>query len=196
MNKIFIILKDKKARWAGLAAGFVYILFYLNGIGNIAIVEIPESLSFQVVDDWQDKIFKPIVPFLWEAIVVFFLFGGLIFLLSVPNLLIAFLLGLLIFLNMAVAIYSYSLSRECRVRPGFQGLLGFLPGLFTGFACCVPTFLIPLGPVLASFTVFFIKLRPFLIPASIVLMAGGLIWSIHKIPQVSLISMPKPQKSG
>ncbi len=166
-----------------MAAGFLYALYYLYSIGNIAIAEIPEPLSFRVVDDWQEKIFKPIVPFLWEAIAVFYIYRGLIFLISVPNLIIAFLLSLLVFLNMTVAVYSYSLSKVCRIRPGFKGLLGSLPGLFAGVACCVPTFLIALGPVLASFTVFFIKLRSFLIPASLILMTAGLIWSIRKMPQ-------------
>jgi len=186
MNKVFIILKDKKAGWIGLAAGFIYALLYLYSIGNITIVEMPESLSFKVVDDWQDKIFKQIAPFFWEAIAVFYIYRGLIFLLSVPNLIIAFLLGLLVFLNMTVAIFSYSLSRVCRTRPRFEGLIGFLPSLFAGVACCVPTFLIALGPVLASFTVFFITLRPFLIPVSFILMIAGLIWSIRKMPHESI----------
>lgn len=191
MRKLFRIIRNKKAKWTGLAAGFAYFLFYLYSIGNITIVEMPESFSFRIVDDWQDKIFKPIVPFLWEAIAVFYIYRGLIFLLSVPNLIVALFLALLVFLNIAVAVYSYSLSRACQFRPGFKGLLGFLPSLFTGFTCCVPTFLIALGPVLASFTVFFIKLRPFLLPVSFILMMIGLIWSVKRIHPMEEGLFPK-----
>ncbi len=182
MEKIFVILKDKKAKRTGLLVGIIYFLFYLYSIGNITIIEMPEMLSFRVIEDWQDKIFKPIAPFLWEAIAVLYVYRGLTIFLSVPNLILAFLLASLVLLNIAVAVYSYSLSRVCQLRPGYKGILGFIPSLFSGLTCCVPTFLITLGPALASFTVLFIEVRQFLIPASFILMILGLIWGIKRIP--------------
>ncbi len=183
MEKIRTILRDKKAKRIGLLVGIIYFLFYLYSIGNITIIEMPESFTFRVVDDWQDKIFKTIAPFLWEAIAVFYVYKGLVIFISIPNFIIALILAFLVFLNIAVSVYSYALSRVCQLRPGYKGLLGFLPSLFTGFACCVPTFLIALGPVLASFTVFFIEIRQFLIPVSVILMIAGLFWSVNRIPE-------------
>lgn len=182
MEKIFRILKYKKAKRIGLVIGVIYFIFYLYSIGNITIVEMPESLSFRVVDGWQEKIFKPIAPFLWEPIAVFYIYKGVSIFFSVPNFVIALFLSLLVYLNIAVAVYSYSLSKVCQFRQGFKGPLGFLPSLFTGFTCCVPTFLIALGPVLANFTVFFIKIRQFLIPISFIIMILGLLWSLKRIP--------------
>lgn len=183
MEKMLTILRDKKAKRIGLLVGIIYFLFYLYSIGNITVIEMPESFAFRVVDDWQDKVFKTIAPFLWEAIAVFYVYKGLVIFISIPNFIIALILAFLVFLNIAVSVYSYSLSRVCQLRPGYKGLLGFLPSLFTGFACCVPTFLIALGPVLASFTVFFIEIRQFLIPVSVILMIAGLFWSVNRIPE-------------
>lgn len=183
MEKMLTILRDKKAKRIGLLVGIIYFLFYLYSIGNITVIEMPESFAFRVVDDWQDKVFKTIAPFLWEATAVFYVYKGLVIFISIPNFIIALILAFLVFLNIAVSVYSYSLSRVCQLRPGYKGLLGFLPSLFTGFACCVPTFLIALGPVLASFTVFFIEIRQFLIPVSVILMIAGLFWSVNRIPE-------------
>jgi len=195
MGKILLILRDKKSKRSGLLAAVIYFLFYLYSIGNItAVIEMPESFTFRVLEDWQDKVFKTIAPFIWEAIAVFYVYKGLVFFFSIPNLIIAFILAFLVFLNIAVAVYSYSLSRVCQLRPGYKGLLGFLPSLFTGFVCCIPTFLIALGPVLASFTIFFIELRQFLIPLSVILMILGLFWSINRIPQDYIQMFEKSKK--
>lgn len=182
IKTILDILKDKKSKRIGLVVGIIYFLFYLYSIGNIAIVEGYESFSFKVADNWQDKIFKVRTPYIWESIAAFHIYKGLSFFLSIPNLIIALLLAFLVFLNIAIAAYSYSISKVCQFQPGFKGLLGFLPSFFTGFACCVPTFLIALGPVLASFTIFFIKIRQLLIPFSFFLMIIGIIWSTKRIP--------------
>lgn len=180
-SKISIILKDKKTKRISLLVAIAYFLFYLYSIGNIAFVEMPESFSFRVIDDWKNKIFKPVAPFLWESIAVFYIYNGLSVFFSIPNFILAAILSFLVFLNIAVAVYSYSVSKVCRFRPGNKALIGFLPSFFTGFACCVPTFLIALGPVLASFTIFFIEVRPFLIPISFILMILSLIWSSKRI---------------
>lgn len=58
----------------------------------------------------------------WHEIAVFYIYRGLIFLLSITNLIVAIFLALLVFLNIAVSIYSYSLSKVCQFRPGFKGL--------------------------------------------------------------------------
>ena len=193
MKKIFKILQDKKSKRIGLLVGILFLVFYLYSIGNIITVEMPDSFKFRVIDDWQDKVFKEIAPFLWEPIAVFYIYKGFSIFISIPNIAIALLLSVLVFLNISVAVYSYSLSRVCSVRPDFRGLLGFLPSFFTGFACCVPTFLIALGPALASFTLIFIDIRPFLIPASIILMVGSLIWSTKKIPLGYITEFEKKQ---
>jgi len=175
------VLKERKAKIIGFVVALVYFIFYLYSIGNITIIETQELLSFKVLDNWQTKIFKQIAPFLWEPIALLN-YNGLALLFSLPNILLALLLAILVFFNIAVAVYSYHISKICNVSTSFKGILGFLPSFFTGFACCVPTFLIALGPVLASFTVFFIKLRPILIPLSLTLMILSIVWGTRRIP--------------
>lgn len=182
MKKIFSVLKNRKSVKIGLLIGVIYFFFYLYSIGNISFTGIQESFSVRVIDSWQDKIFKPTAPFLWEPIAVLHLFKRFSIFISIPNLIISFLLSSLVFLNIVVAVFSYSLSKVCPLRPGYKRFFGFLPGLFTGFACCAPTLIMTLGPVLASFTVFFIQLRIFLIPISFLIMIVGLVWSLNKIP--------------
>ncbi len=194
-SKLSVILRETPAFWDGAAMGTSFFLFYLLSIGNLTGAT-HQSFSVQVVPDWLNQMFKPIAPWMWEPIARLQGFGVSL-LLAPLNLLVGIVLASLVFLNMAVAAFSYRLSRVCQIQPGFKGVLGFLPGLLSGFACCVPTFLIALGPALASFTVFFIELRPFLIPASVLLMTAGLKWSLDRIPETTpgrLEERPVPTK--
>jgi len=75
------------------------------------------------------------------------------------------------------------LPKQCRIDFEVKGIWAVLPSFLTGFACCVPTFLIPFASLLSGIAVYFIKIRPFLIPLAV----GLLLWSIHytikKIPE-------------
>lgn len=186
MSKMLTIMKDRKARWMGFLAGTGFLLFYLYSIGNFTNAGIPIYFSFQVARDWPDKIFKTIAPFLWEPIAVLYLFRGWAFFISIPNLIIAFTLSLFLSLNISVAVFTYSLPKVCRPKSSLKGIMGVLPSFLVGFACCVPTFLIALGSAVASFTVFFAQIRPFLIPVSIGLMIWGLLSSLKRISEEHL----------
>ena len=50
-----------------------------------------------------------------------------------------------------------------------------------GFVCCVPTFIITLGTISVTFTVFFIEIRQYLIPVSLAIMSVNLIWSLRQV---------------
>jgi hypothetical protein len=178
MNKLAYIMKDKRSRKYALMIGVVYFLLYLVSIGNLTIIRMPETLKLRLINDWQSKIFKPIAPFLWESIAVLYIYGGLTLFISVPNILLALFLTILVFFNIATAVYSYNIMP---IRPGLKGLIGLVPSLFTGFVCCVPTFIITLGAISTSFTVFFIEIRQYLIPVSVIIMTLNLIWSIRQM---------------
>ena len=178
MNKLAYIMKDKRSRKYALMIGVIYLLLYLVSIGNLTIIRMPEILKLRLIDDWQSKMFKPIAPFLWESIAVLYIYGGLTLFISVPNILVALFLTILVFFNIATAVYSYNIMP---IRPGFKGLIGLVPSLFTGFVCCVPTFIITLGAISTSFTVFFIEIRQYLIPVSVIIMVLNLIWSIRQM---------------
>lgn len=177
-SKLGNVVRDRKSRRYGLIFALIYFLLYLYSIGNLTIVEMPELLKFRVLENWQSSIFKPIAPYLWESIAVLYIAGRLSWFVSIPNLLLDVLLSALVFLNIASAMYSYYVLP---IRPGLKGLIGLVPSLFTGFVCCVPTFIITLGAISTSFTVFFIELRPFLMPLSILIMGANLAWSLRSL---------------
>lgn len=174
------MLRDPKATWIAVLVAVIYFVFYLWSIGSVQRLPGAEVWNFLLLDNWAQLMWKTIAPFLWENVAFLEVAGYTIFL-SPINLAIALLLSVLVFLNLLVAIYSLSLSRVCNVRPSFHGALGFLPAFLTGFACCVPTFVIAFGALASSFTVFFIQIRPFLIPASILIMIWGYWWSVRRI---------------
>jgi hypothetical protein len=190
-SKLWNVVRDRKSRRYGLIFALIYFLLYLYSIGNLTIVEMPELLKFRVLKNWQSSIFKPIAPYLWESVAVLYIAGGLSWFISVPNLLLDVLLSALVFLNIASAMYSYYVLP---IRPGLRGLIGLVPSLFTGFVCCVPTFIITLGAISTSFTVFFIELRPFLMPLSILVMVANLAWSLRALKD-GLIEIYEKEKT-
>jgi hypothetical protein len=190
MWKIERIVRDRKSRRVGLVVALIYFLIYLYSVGNI-IVGGTSWLGFRVVDDWQNKVFRSTAPYLWEAVGVLS-FEDLSVFISVPNLILAGVLSTLVLLNISTAMYTYY---TMPIRPGLRGLIGLVPSLFTGFVCCVPTFIITLGTISATFTVFFIEIRQYLIPSSLAIMAVNLIWSLRQM-DVGLMELYEQVKVG
>lgn len=87
-------------------------------------------------------------------------------------------------LNIAAMVFLYSLPKSCRLDGGSKkGLLAILPSFLTGFACCVPSFIIPLASLLGSLSIYIIKLRVVFIPLSIFFLGLGLFFGIKRIPE-------------
>jgi hypothetical protein len=125
---------------------------------------------------------KPVAPFVWEPIAVFYPIRSVALFISVLNLLMAFLLGSLVGLNIAISIARARLLAAAQTRGGFvSGLLASLPALFTGASCCVPTIVLALGSLAATFTVGAIAVSPFFLPVAILALTGNLLWGVRKI---------------
>lgn len=182
-DKLKIIFKkDRLARRIGYTSGIVYFFIYLISIENI-IFSSKWSFSFLVVPNWGTKLFLQKVAFLWEPIASLTI-GPIQFLIAIPNLLIGILLSILVMLNVLVALYTYRLPKVCDIKHKYSGIFGTILAILTGSACCAPTFLLVLGPLAAAgLTVSFITIRPFLIPASVLLMIASLFWIIRNIPE-------------
>jgi hypothetical protein len=176
--KINRAIRDGRSRRYGLVIALIYFLLYLYSVGNLLFTADSGFLDFSIVPNWRNNLLKPIAPFLWESIAVLRIAGGLSWFISVPNLLLDMFLSVLVFLNIASAMYSYQVLP---IRPGLRGLIVLVPSLFTGFACCVPTFIITLGAISTSFTVFFIEIRQYLIPVSVLVMVANLAWSLRSL---------------
>jgi hypothetical protein len=87
-----------------------FVLLYLYSVGNI-VIALGADLAFgrpipgaSVLSDWPSKMWQPTAPFVWEPVAAVYLTRSVTLFVSVPNSLLALLLGTLVGLNMAVAI--------------------------------------------------------------------------------------------
>ena len=134
-----------------------------------------------VVSDWGTKMWKPIAPFVWEPIVALYPIHSVALFISVPNVLLALLLGTLVALNMAVAVARAKLVVAMKKSGGFvSSFLASLPALITGFACCVPTVILALGSLAAAFTVAAIAIAPYFLPLAALALIGNLVWGLRQ----------------
>lgn len=172
-------LDSSGRRWASQAAGFLYFLFYLYAVGQLAVrgVISPQgNPAFLVDPNWFPKLVDPIAGYTFEPVAALYLFEGTALFLAPLNLLIGMVLGGLIALNVASAAYSLATVRSCR-QFLWTGLLGSLPALLTGFVCCVPTVGLVLG---ANLALALISLQSFLLPLGVAGLAAGLFWNLHR----------------
>lgn len=183
---------QKKGRvWMALAVGFLYLLFYLYAIRQLVIggvVSPSGGPAFAVDPNWFSRLFDPIGGYTFEPIAALYLFDGTVLFLAPLNLLIGLVLGGLITLNVASAAYSLATVRTCR-RLSWTGLLGSLPALLTGFACCVPTIGLLLG---ANLLLALISLQSFLLPLGVAGLSAGLFWNLYRTRRELLRTTAQP----
>ncbi len=174
-------LRHPRGHWIAFAAGVAYLLLYLYSLGHLVVdrdVAAPgDTPSFVVVPDWTTKSFDRIGGFSFEPVAALYLARGLTLFIAPLNLLIGTALGSLIALNVATAAYALAVARSCRRLP-WTGLLGSLPGLLTGFACCVPTVALVLG---ANLALAIISVQMFLLPVSLASLVLGLGWNLRRV---------------
>lgn len=159
----------------------IYLLLYLWAIQNLIVtrrdfsgfVDIP---SAQVVPNWTSRVFDQIAPFSYEPVVQIVPVNHVKLLLSPVNAGMGLLLGILVALNLALAIHLLRTALVCR-RRAFTGLLGAIPGLFMGFACCAPTVALVLG---AQFAAGLIAIRSWFFPGALAFMVLTLAWNLRR----------------
>ncbi len=169
---------DNARRW-GAVAGVVYFVVYQISLGHLRIMG-SGGFSLTLAKNWQQLFFKTSAPFLWEPLLRWTtpLFEWVI---APVNIFLGLVLGALVIVNVGATIYLYSLPKMCRLDAGTKGLWGILPSFLTGFACCAPTFLIPLVSVFGSLTIYITWLRILLIPAGLLLLVWGAYYSRRQI---------------
>ncbi len=173
-------LRRPRSRWLALLTGVGYLLLYLWSLGHLvvdrAVVAPDETPSFVVVPDWTARSFDRIAGVAFEPVAAFYPVAGLAIFLAPANLLIGAALSGLIALNVATAADALATVRSCRRLP-WVSLLGALPGLLTGIACCVPTVALALG---ANLTLALISAQAFVLPVSVAGLLFGLGWNLHR----------------
>ncbi len=159
-----------EARTIGTAAGTAYALTYLYALGDIDVVA-RSAWAWRVGDLAPRTLLAMRAPLRFEPIAIADL-GHLAVLVSPMNLVVALLLGTLLALNIQGMIHL--LRRPAQCRPGAaSGLMGALPALVAGGACCAPSLVLLIGmPALSGLAAF----SGWLVPLSLTLLAMGRWW--------------------
>ncbi|OGA62898.1 MAG: hypothetical protein A3G81_13370 [Betaproteobacteria bacterium RIFCSPLOWO2_12_FULL_65_14] len=172
------ILAQRRFVAAALVSLAAYVVLYLAAMQYLVIAphETGRLLAVEVLPDWRGLAFRQRGPFLFEPIGVLHV-GSLAMFLSIPNLAIALGLGLLVGANVAASYYGF---RELGTRGlrGVHALIGTIPALVSGAACCVPTLILVIGLQLTATVA---TVWSSLAPASALLLALSLWWSLRRI---------------
>ena len=159
----------------------LYLVAYLWSIGDIVVATDQSRFGalpwIQVAADWPGKLLRQTAPFSYEPLLAVRLTGHLQLFLAPVNVALGLLLGGLVGVNLAAAIHLHRTASTCR-RRSFAGLLGALPGLLTGFACCAPALTFVLGAQVAAAV---IGLRNWLFPLALVILLAGFAWSASRL---------------
>lgn len=174
------ILRTRRFLIAALMALAAYVALYLAAAQFLIAApgETESVFALRVLPGWRDLIFRQRAPFLYEPIGVLH-FGPFMLFLSIPNIVIATALGLLVAANVAVSYFSFRALGLRGVR-GLHSLIGTIPALISGAACCVPTLILVIG---LQLTATLATVWSWLVPASALLLVGSLWWSLRRIPQ-------------
>lgn len=165
-----------KIYWLIAVAVFVlYLILYFYFIGYL-IFTASENFTFQWLPNWQDLIWRQRSPLLFESVAIFQTPLFTLFI-SIPNLIIGIILSLLVAANIIVSIYSFQALGLRGVR-GLGILVGTVPALLSGAACCAPLLIVFLGIQLSAGL---LGVFAFLVPLAIILLLASLLWSLSRI---------------
>jgi len=181
VSLLISILSKKRFFITALITFIGYILIYLAATQHLVftarIGEAESFFAFKILNNWQELIFRQRSPFLFEPIGSLYIGPTLKLFLSVPNIILAMFLGTLVSANVVVSYFSFRNLALKGIR-GFSSLLGTIPAIVSGAACCVPTLILVIGLQLTSTLV---AVWSFFVPLSILLLSLSLWWSLYKI---------------
>lgn len=186
------IVAEKRIRLTAIASLAAYVVLYLAATEHLVVLDGAAAPSLQILPDWQDLVFRQRAPFLFEPVGAVYL-GPLALYLSVPNLMIAFVLGVLVAANVAVSYYGFR-TLGMRGLQGLRVLIGTIPALISGAACCVPTLILVIG---LQLTATLATVWSLLLPISAVLLLASFWWSLHRLAEQSMCdSRHSPARIG
>lgn len=172
------VLRERQWRRWVLLVTAVYLVVYLLAIGNLVVspggaaARFVEAPAVHVVSDWPTRMFDRIAPFAFESVAAVYPVRQIALSVAPLNIAMGLLLGLLVGLNVVASVRLGRGARACG-RRAFPGVVGALPGFLTGFACCVPTFVLLLG---AQVTVAVVALRNVFFPLAVASLLVALLW--------------------
>lgn len=189
LELLFSIILQKRFFIVLIVAFIVYVLVYLAAVGHLVFttrMEPSQSLfALKILPNWQDLLFRQRSPFLFESIGALYLGPNLKLFLSVPNMTLSVILGSLVGTNIALSYYSFRQLGLSGGR-GVINLLGTIPAIVSGAACCVPTIILVVG---LQLTATLATAWSFFVPLSMGLLLLSLIWSLKRIQSRKLFGL-------
>jgi hypothetical protein len=172
------ILTQRRFLAAALISLAAYVVLYFAAMQYLVMAPggAEPFLAVELLPEWRNLAFRARGPFLFEPIGVVHV-GPLAMFLSIPNLAIALALGLLVAANVAASYYGFHALGMRGVR-GIHALVGTIPALISGAACCVPTLILVIG---LQFTATLAAVWSWLVPASALLLVVSLWWSLRRM---------------
>lgn len=153
-----------------------YSVLYLSATELLTWIGWGQVIDISISSQWADLILRQRATFLFEAIGTFTV-GPIQLFLSIPNIILSLFLGVLVGLNIMVVIYQFQ-KLGLRGLQGIGMLIGTIPAILSGAACCVPTIILVIG---LQMTATLATIWSFLIPLSVILLLVSLWWSLRKI---------------
>lgn len=189
MQLLFSIISQKNFFIAALITLIIYILIYLSSIQHLVFTSRmgqEESLIvLKILPNWQELLFRQRAPFLFEPIGTLYLGDNLKVFISVPNIALATILGGLVAANVSTSYYSFKILGLKGLR-GIGSLLGTIPAIVSGAACCVPTLILVIG---LQLTATIATIWSFFVPLSALLLFLSLLWSLRKIQSKKIFGL-------
>jgi hypothetical protein len=156
-----------------VAAGML--ILYLFAIGDIAVSVSGRLSTTPALQTEVDNLFRTRAPYLFEPVLALRPDSHLTVYVSPLNILLGSVVAVLAAANVAVA-RDAARQAVCR-RTGFGRLVGVLPVLGLGFACCTPALLIALGSsAAAALGPTVLAVRPVFYPFTVLLLTATLLW--------------------
>lgn len=157
-----------------VAAGVL--ILYLFAIGDIAVSGSGRLSTTPMLQTASDNLFRTRAPYLFEPVFALRPDAHLTVFVSPLNIMLGAVVATLAAANVAVARVAAQ-QAVCR-RTGIGRLVGVLPALGLGFACCTPTLLLAFGTTAsAALLPAMLAVRPIFYPLTLVLLGTTLVWN-------------------
>lgn len=134
------------------------------------------ALAVDIGPNWMENIFRTRAPFLYESVGKVHLTPYVTVFLSIPNLVLGAILSVLVALNISISYFTFK-RLGLSGRKGAVTLIGTIPALLGGAACCVPTLIVVLG---LQFTATLSALWSWFVPLSLILLFVSLWWVLKQ----------------
>lgn len=163
-------------RRTAIAVGLTVLVLYLLAIGDIVVAASGALGNEPMYQMAPGRLFHAKAPFLFEPVLVIRPSTHVTLFLSPVNIGLGAVVAVLAGANVAVARHV-GRQAECR-RSGYSRLLGVLPVLGLGSACCAPTVLLAIGTSTTAMLVpVMLAVRPIFYPLTVVLLGASLVWT-------------------